>query len=263
MLRSLLFMPANEKFLAKVASVDADAVIVDLEDSILEQDKSAALERAVAFFQAFDGSKTCFVRLNRSRLAEEIAALAPIPTVKGFMIPKMEDPEILAPYAETLDGKKIIALVETPLGALRVEKIAASERIHMLALGAEDLTCSMNMDNSFEVLYYYRSKIILAAKAFKKPVYDTPSFVFRDLEQFKSETRPLVGMGFDGKLAIHPAQAPIVNELFGQYDADTIRDIIEKFEQSGKGVFEYNGKVYEKPHVDHLKNILKSLDKGE
>ena len=260
--RCLLFVPAKERFLAKAASgFEADAAIVDLEDSILERDKDAALERAVGFFASYSGPTPCYVRVDRPRADEEIAALAPFDSVAGFMFPKTEDPDDFAPYAAALDGRTTIALVETPLGMVRLEKIAASERVAALALGAEDLTCAMNAASTFDVLYHARSRIVLYAKAFGKRVYDAPSLNARDPAALRAELPAIADMGFDGKLAIHPAQTASIREAFRRYDPDEIRRTIELFEQSGTGVFEYGGTIYERPHIERLKNVLRSLER--
>lgn len=257
--RSLLFIPALDKFLAKVEHIEADAVIVDLEDSITEVDKEVALTRASAFFQSYRGSTPCFVRVDRRRMESELRALSSLSSVAGYMIPKMEDPDVLEPYRAALTNKRVIALVETPLGMVRLERVAASDLIDILALGGEDLTCSMDAESAFDTLYYSRSRIVMYAKAFGKLVYDTPSLNYKDIELFRAETRRVVAMGFDGKLAIHPAQVPAIDELFTRCDVEEARKIVALFEQSGQGVFVYNGKVYEKPHVDRLRKLLKSL----
>lgn len=258
-LRSLLFIPALEKFLSKVERLKADAFIVDLEDSITPADKPAALERATAFFRTYNGSAPCFARLNRSRLEEELAALRSFSSVAGFMIPKTEGAKDLEPYRQVLAGKLVIALVETPLGMARLEETASADLVDILALGGEDLTCALNAESSFNTFYYYRSRIVMYAKAFGKLVYDTPSLNYRDVDVLTRELVEVAALGFDGKLAIHPSQTGPIEQAFTRCDPEEAAKIVQAFEGSGQGVLVYNGKVYEKPHIDRLRKLLNAV----
>ena len=95
------------------------------------------------------------------------------------------------------------------------------------------------------------------AKAYGKAVYDTPSFNFKNMPALQEECEMIVKMGFDGKLAIHPAQVEVINQAFNMIDIDYLKLVVKSFEESGKGVFEFDGKIYEAPHINHIKKIIK------
>lgn len=263
MLRTLLFVPALEKRLAKIPTIGADAFVVDLEDSIPEQEKDAALVRAVDFIRTYEGAAPCFFRVDRSRMEEEVRALSVFSRVSGFMIPKFEDPCVLEPLAETIGGKKIIALVETPLGLVELRRIASSSRVSALALGAEDLTCALNAVCSYESILFARSRTVAFAKAFNKRVYDTPCLNYTNEAELEREASASAALGFDGKLAIHPAQLPILARAFGPRDPETLRKIVREFERNGENVLVFDGRIYERPHIARIKNILGSIENDE
>lgn len=254
-MKSLLFVPSKPKMLAKISVSDADAYIIDLEDSISEDGKEQALADAIQFLgNSID--KKIYVRLNRDRIKFETESLKNT-AINGYMIPKFEKPKDYIDITDSFGGKEIIALVETPLGIVNLRDIASCSFITSIAFGAEDFTSCIGMKNSAEYLNFARSAIVTYGKAFGKCVYDTPSFVIDKEEELEKEIRIAVDMGFDGKLAIHPKQIDRINKLFRYFDVDYIKGVVEQYEKSGEAVLKIDEHVYEKMHIAHFKKILK------
>lgn len=254
-MKSLMFVPSKPKMLAKIPVSEADACIIDLEDSILEADKQQALEDACLFLNE-NQTKNIFVRLAGNHIEEELEKLDKFP-LRGYMIPKFEDPSEYKKYNQFFRGKDVIALVETPMGLVNIREISSSPIVTMVAFGAEDFTSVIGMKNSEESINYARSVIVTYGKAFQKPVYDTPSFIIDDMDALQQEIQIAVDLGFDGKLAIHPKQVSKINDLFQYFDLGTIKKIVEQYEAAGEAILRIDDKVFEKMHIAHFKKILK------
>lgn len=254
--RSLLFVPAKEKMLAKVGSLSADAYIIDLEDSIEESDKLNALKRVEAFLEHKDTSVKLFVRVNSEYIKRELEALQGYQEI-GFMIPKYENNEVYAGYEDILKKHPVIALVETSMGVVNIQEIAKCDWVNAIAFGAEDYTTETNMVNRVELLTYQKSRLLTFAKAYHKEVYDTPSFQLENKELFETEVSLAVDMGFNGKLAINPKHLEFINKAFATHDLDMMKRIIATYYSAGEPVVVIDGIVYEKMHIRRMEKIVK------
>lgn len=255
-MNTLLFVPAIEKMIRKIPTFDADAFIVDLEDSVINEQKDTALQLVKAFLQeqSVDAEKL-YVRLNQDRIRTETDALRGL-RFAGYMIPKFEDPDAQFETGVCEEKRRIIALVETPKGVLNIDRIAAAPWVDAIAFGAEDFTSCVGMTNNRETLLPVRSSLVVAAKAFQKPVYDTPCFILEE-EALERESEHAAGLGFDGKLAIHPKQIPVIRKVFQQCDLDYIKWVVEQYESGQAAVMKIDGRIYEKMHIAHMKRIIK------
>lgn len=253
-MKSLMFVPSKPKMLEKIPRSEADACIIDLEDSINESDKQQALLDACRFLSE-KPDKNIFIRVAGNHLKEEFERLDGL-FFKGYMIPKFENPKEFEKYSAYFKDKDVIALVETPMGLVNIREIASSSIVTMIAFGAEDFTSVVGMKNCADTLDYAKCQIVTYGKAFHKPVYDTPSFIVDDMEALEREIQTAVDLGFDGKLAIHPKQISRINDLFQCFDLDSIKKIVEQYEIAGKAVLRIEDKVYEKMHIAHFKRIL-------
>ena len=254
-IKSLLFVPATEKLLAKSDMINADAVIYDLEDSIAEGNKEQALQLLENFLARVQQKVRTYVRINRHRENIELARLDKC-KFDGYMIPKYESAGFVDQNRTYIKNRDIIALIETPMGLVKIEDIVSSPAVTAVAFGAEDFTCTVNMQNDVTALSYAKSRMVTYAAAYQKAAYDTPSFNYKDLQAFQTEVEISRAMGFTGNLAIHPDQVPMINKEFNLYDYDHIRDVIEQFEAAPTGVLRLDNRIYEKPHIDRLKKIL-------
>ena len=251
--RSLLFVPAKEKMLRKIGTLGSDAYIIDLEDSIEESDKEAALELVKRVLKELRKEKfTVIIRVNKERYLKEISELKRYDVT--FMLPKYEK---CSDYSELPEDMNFIALIETPLGIINTVKIASNPKISALAFGAEDFTASIGMENNFRLLQYPKSILVVNAKAFGKKVFDTPSFKLGNIEEFEQEVENAKALGFDGKMAINPKHIEFINKSFATANKEYIEKIIRIYEACGEAVQMIDGNIYEKMHINHFKKILK------
>ena len=255
MLRSLLFVPAKEKMLNKIASFTADGYIIDLEDSISEEEKGNALISVITFLEEHKEMSNLFVRLNKNRFKEEAVALNGFRV--GFMLPKFETPEEYSSLDGVWTQHSVVALIETPMGVLKVQETARCEWVDALAFGAEDYTASVNMLNDDTMLRPVKSTMVMTAKAYGKKIFDTPSFKLNEETEFEQEVKNAVGLGFDGKMAISPKHIQFINDSFNSNDLEYLRSVITRYEADGNAVVVIDGKVYEKMHINRFKKIIK------
>lgn len=255
MLRSLLFVPAKEKMMSKIPALTADGFIIDLEDSINEEEKSDALNLLCSYLREHPEWTDIYVRFNKTRFEEEANALNGFNV--GFMLPKFESPEEYASIDGIWSQHKIIALVETPRGVINIQQIAQCSWVDAIAFGAEDYTASVNMLNDDAMLLPVKSTLVVYTKAYNKKVFDTPSFKLNDEVGFENEVRNAMNLGFDGKLAISPKHIQYINETFNSSDLDYIKSVVARYEDDGNAVVVIDGKVYEKMHINRLKKIIK------
>lgn len=256
MMRSMLFVPAKWNMLQKISRFHADGYIIDLEDSILSEEKDCALETVKNFLQSSETEERHFIiRINKERAEKEITELQEFPV--AFMLPKFEAAADYS-FMKRFEGKKeVLALIESPMGFVNLKEIAAENYITGLAFGAEDYSASVGMDNESALLQFPKSMIVMAAKAYKKAVYDTPSFAISDRDVFENEVKNARALGFDGKMAINPKQVEFINQTWRDADIETMMQIVEQYESMGEAVCVINGKVYEKMHIAHMKRKIK------
>lgn len=253
----LLFIPANEKMLLKTRSLTPDCFIFDLEDSIPDNGKTEALHLLKTFIAENVSFKKniWLVRLNSDNMEQEAEALD-CHAIDGFMIPKFESSSQTAFLNRMKTKKRIIALIETCKGVEEIHNISCINAIDAIAFGAEDYCAQRNMTAKKEYLIPIKSMLLNSCIANNKLVFDTPSFQIRDEKAFQDDVEESVSLGFHGKLAIHPNQIAVIQKEFGYHDIEYIKTVINLFEQRGGGVMEYEGKVYENPHIKRLKKIL-------
>jgi citrate lyase subunit beta / citryl-CoA lyase len=285
-MRSLLFVPADSaKKLDKAMTSGADAVIVDLEDSIAFDGKAGARQSAAAFLKDAMTSPArpyIIVRVNGLQtglIDADLDAIAPAKP-DAIMLPKAEggasvihaDAKLAVREATAglSDGHvKILPIATETAAALFVTGsfAGASARLIGLTWGAEDLSAELgaqaNRDAHGGFLDPYRLARVLClagATAAAVPAIDTVYVDFRDSDGFRRECEEACRDGFVGKMAIHPAQVPIINEVFTP-SSDAInraRAVVEAFAASpGAGVVGIGGVMYDRPHLARAQRLLK------
>jgi citrate lyase subunit beta/citryl-CoA lyase len=284
-MRSLLFVPADSaKKLDKALTSGADAVIVDLEDSIAPIGKAAARRSAADFLK--DAVKSAqrpriLVRVNGLQTGltdDDLDAVVPA-CPDAVMLPKAEggasvihaDAKLAVREATAglAEGHvKIVALATETATALFLcgSFRGASARLTGLTWGAEDLSAELgaeaNRDASGNWLDPYRlarSLCIAAAASAEVQAIDTVYIDFRNSDGLRRETEEARRDGFTGKLAIHPAQVPIINEVFTPTAAAIAkaRAIVDAFAAApGAGVVGLDGVMYDRPHLARAKQLL-------
>jgi citrate lyase subunit beta / citryl-CoA lyase len=284
-MRSLLFVPADSpKKLDKAMSSGADAVIIDLEDSIALDGKARAREAASAFLkQAMTNAARPYlmVRVNGLQTGLTDADLDAVAPAKpdAIMLPKAEGGAAVIHADAKLAVRE--ARNDLPDGHIKVLPIAtetaaalflagtfagASQRLIGLTWGAEDLSAELgaraNRDELGRFLEPYRlarTLCLAGAAAAAVPAIDTVFVDFHDSTGFRNECEEACRDGFAGKMAIHPAQVPIINELFTP-SAEAIaqaQGIVDAFAAApGAGVVGIGGVMYDQPHLARAKQLL-------
>jgi citrate lyase subunit beta / citryl-CoA lyase len=284
-MRSLLFVPADSaKKLDRAMTSGADAIIVDLEDSIALDGKVRARESAAAFLKSVAASPArpyLMVRVNGLQTGLTDADLDAIAPAKpdAIMLPKAEggasvihaDGKLAVREAQNglPDGHVKILPIATETAAalfLAGSFAGASARLIGLTWGAEDLSAELgaqsNRDATGRWLDPYRlarTLCLAGAAAAAVPAIDTVYVDFRDSEGFRRECEEACRDGFAGKMAIHPAQVPIINEVFTPSPTaiDNARAIVEAFARNpSAGVVGIGGVMYDRPHVVRAEQLL-------
>ncbi len=283
-MRSLLFVPGDsDRKLAKSLDSGADALLLDLEDSVAAQSKPKARTMTLDFL------KSARARAKRPRLyvrtnslptglvdADLEAVIAGRPD--GILLPKCESAadvillDAKLSVAEALAGvedgaTKIIALVtETAAAILNLDYRGASKRLVGLTWGAEDLSADLgaeayrNPDKSLTDPYRLaRTLCLYSAAAARVMPIDSVYVHFNDMNGLRTDAAEGVRDGFTGKMAIHPAQIPLINEIFTPTKAalEWAQGVLAAFKANpGAGVLNYKGEMIDKPHIDRAERLI-------
>jgi citrate lyase subunit beta / citryl-CoA lyase len=276
-LRSLLFVPADsEKKLAKALQSKADAVILDLEDSVALENKKIARDMASDWLKAQkDRGLAAYVRINPVSTPfwrEDVSAIAE--SADGIMLPKSQSLRDVERIADALEEEgasadvRILPIVtETALSLFRFGTYAAGHpRLSGLTWGAEDLAADIGALNNKDEAGCYtgvytlaRTLTLAASAAAGVSAIDSVFTNFRDSEGLLAECRAARRDGFAGKMAIHPDQVDVINQAFtpDQQEIAYARSIIAAFAaQPGAGVVSLNGRMLDKPHLRQAEKIL-------
>ena len=280
--RSLLFVPVTQRrFVDGAAKRGADAIILDLEDSIAASEKERArmLVPEAAEIVSRAGADVV-VRLNRPRrmTVRDLEAIIG-PGVNAVALPKAESAQHVELVAEIMDEleaergiplgtTKMLAMVETASAFFRIAEIAkASSRLVGLNLGAEDFALSAGMLPEAEGLFMPKQMCVFAARgAGIMPLGFVGTVAeFHDLDGFRETVRRSRRLGFLGASVIHPSQVPILNEEFraGAAEIDQARRVVAAYDKAlteGIGAVTVDGKMIDVPIVERAKLLLERED---
>jgi citrate lyase subunit beta/citryl-CoA lyase len=284
-LRSWLFIPGDsDKKLAKADGTGADALILDLEDSVAPANKAAAREKVRTFLdrrRPGQRGSQLWVRINPlddAALIDLAAIVGGAP--EGIMLPKINGPadvQRLSHHLEALEARDGIppghvrilpVATETPVAPLRLAEFASAKLPRLIGLtwGAEDLSAaigaSTNLDEHGQWAFTYRwarSTMLLSAKAAGVQAIDTLYVNFKDPNGLRESCRAAGREGFTGRIAIHPDQVAIINQAFAPSEDDLTfaRRVTAAFEaQSGTGTVGLDGKMLDIPHLKQAQQVL-------
>ncbi len=287
--RTYLFTPGNHaRRVEKALSLDADAVILDLEDAVAVAEKVAARD---SIRDALDRPRSCaaYVRVNAYDTAFCYGDLqaAVKPGLDGIMLPKLEsvaDLKSVDWLLENLERERdlppgdidLIPIIETAKGAAYLrDMVQAGSRARRFAFGAGDYTRDLGMDWSMTEteLLPIRSEMVLASRlGGLEPPIDTVFIHIKEHEAFQASCEAVKSLGFQGKLCIHPDQVPAANAVFTP-DAEQIawsEKIVAAFkeaEKAGVASIQVDGYFVDYPIVEKaqrtvdLANVLRRLGK--
>jgi citrate lyase subunit beta/citryl-CoA lyase len=284
-MRSLLFAPADsDRKLDKAFASGTDAVIIDLEDSVALEGKPLARERAAAFVAAAASAPErpqLIVRINslQSGLADADLDAVVRAAPDAILLPKSEGAASIIHLAAKLTAREavhglpdghirtIAIATETAASLFRLSTYAgASERLVGMTWGAEDLSAdlgaSANRDADGRFLEPYRlarTLCLAGAVAARVAPIDTVYVDFRDEAGLRRETEEARRDGFTGKMAIHPAQVAVINEIFtpSEKAVAEAQAIVAAFAAApGAGVVGIGGVMYDMPHLKRAELLL-------
>ena len=272
--RSLLFSPADRpELLRKGPDSGADIVCSDLEDAVAPERKPEARDGLVELLSdpAFDPDCEVCVRINSERAAAEadlevlLGADADL-RLDSLMLPKAESAADVEWVVEEMDrwdaDLPLLAICESAAGVLHAEEIAAHEAADALLFGAEDLSADIGATRTPEgtEVLHAREHVVLAAAAAGVDAIDTLVTDFEAEDHLAEDTRFGLELGYDGKMCIHPAQIPVVNEAFTP-DAERIEwahrilEAAAEAEAEGRGVFRVDGEMVDAPLVTQAERV--------
>ncbi len=282
MIRSMLYVPASsERFISKAHERGADAIILDLEDSVVPEEKVKARAglkdsvRSVSRKQA-----TVFVRVNSSEeLLYPDAEAACRAGAFGLLVPKVQRADLLQRLARHLEGVEntiprqdkmaFVPLIEDPAAIFEARAIAsATPRVFGMMTGGEDLCTAMGADPVPEVVRFPALLVHFAAKAagifsfgLLRSVAD-----YRDIEGIRNAAQEARRFGFDGASCVHPQVVPLLNEAFSPSpeELDRAARLIGAYAESqaaGKGACVFEGKMVDVPVVQRARALLARLHK--
>ncbi|MGE0769955.1 MAG: CoA ester lyase [Hyphomicrobiaceae bacterium] len=261
--RSLIITPGDRpERIAKSATLDADAVVLDIEDGVGPEEKPAARKSIMEALASLDfGRRERSVRVNAVGTAEHDADLAALDVkhIDSLFVPKVESAEQLQRLAAWLDAAEqksprrerpveIIATIETPRGLFNALTIAeATERTTALFFGSGDYTAATGSAVTERTLAVPRALIVAAAAAQRIEAIDAAYFVsVKDVDATREDALIARELGFSGKLVFHPGQIAVANDVFTPTAAEIerARRIIQAYAAAraeGRGTAYVNG----------------------
>lgn len=277
-LRSVLYVPGiNEKAMRKAAALSVDAVVFDLEDSVLHESKGLARETLSRFLKDNRGEflgKYVVVRINGRDTEfwdmdwDMVTAVQP----DAVLLPKVVHADMPRLAREKLDNggsesTRIWCMVENPIGILKLETIVENglaDGVECLVLGTNDLIKDSDIDPgpARSNLIPWLAHVTLVAKSFDIPVLDGVLNNIHDLDALKAESESAKAMGMSGKTIIHPLQVETVNRCFSPTaeELENWKRIVHAYaqpENAGKGVINLDGVMVERLHLDIAERKLR------
>jgi len=283
LLRTLLFVPGNQaRRLEKARLIPADALILDLEDSVPPSEKDSARKMVAASIDELAASgKDIFVRINSLPTPYAVSDIKAVATksLRGICLPKSETADdIRRADALLADAEKksrleagsisIMALIETSKGIINAyEIVSASPRIIGAIFGAEDFALEMGIKRTKEgaEIYYPRTVVAVACHAANVLAIDSVYTDVRDTDGLIRETRAVAQLGFQGKAVIHPDQVGPVNQVFVPSDEEIAqaRRVVHTFEAAvaqGQASVSLDGKMVDAPVAERARKVLTLAD---
>ncbi len=279
--RSRLIMPAHQKrFVEKAYTRNADAVVLDLEDSVPDSEKLIARQSlANGILLVGKGASEVIVRVNNEpELLQGDLEAAVRPGVNAIYMPKCEHAQQMQELAQTLSQLEqkhgmpqgsvtINAVIETPRGYLNAESIAAaSSRIDSITLGNEDFCTSINLtpgQDTQAAMLTYRMHLLLVARAYGQiPMGMVGSMTgYSDENAFESLAKLSYKHGFYGSSCIHPGNVATLNACFAPSPAEIIaaQEIVDALEAAfaeGKAAISLHGTMVDTPHYKKAQAVL-------
>jgi citrate lyase subunit beta/citryl-CoA lyase len=276
--RSVLYVPAtNIKAMSKVATLDCDAVIFDLEDAVAPDAKAEARKNLIGFFAENQppASQEWVIRINTTPdglSAEDVDAVAACKP-QAMLLPKLENTDMLAAARDMLTERtdteiRLWAMIETPRGIVDLRPLSsfgasAAIGLDCFVAGTNDIAkeTGLPLPEGRKTIEHWLASLVLHGRAFGIDIVDGVYNDFRDEKGFAAECSAGALLGFDGKTLIHPAQIAPANAAFSPSeaavaDAKAVVTAFAQPENAGKGVISINGRMMELLHLHIARKVL-------
>jgi citrate lyase subunit beta/citryl-CoA lyase len=275
--RSMLYVPGcSARYLNKARTLRVDSVILDLGDPILVEKKAESRKLiADAVLAGGYGRREVVIRVNDLDSPwghDDVKTLAGS-GADALLFPNIESRADVDEALSALDAAggshlPIMLMIESPIGVLRAEEIAAaSERIACIVMATSDLLNQLHGRRTPDriALVHSLSQVLLAGRAYDRSVVDGISTDLKDMQSFEYACRLARDLGFDGKSLVHPFQLPYCNDAFTPkpHDLAAANEVIEALEQAhreGRGTVIVNGRLVEGHHVSAARRLLALAD---
>jgi citrate lyase subunit beta / citryl-CoA lyase len=257
LMRALLFVPgSDERKLARVGGFGADVIVIDLEDAVADEQKTAARLTTRAAIPTYGDQQVVTVRVNgieTGRIEEDITAVV-CPELAAVMVPKIEDTDTLRIVDGLLEAAerergiepgsvRVIAIVETPRGIVRCDEILeqAPSRTVTAVFGLGDFSVALGVDLTPEAaeLAYARGRVVVATSAAGMvPPIDGPFLHLENAQGLLHDSRRARSLGFQGKVAVYPPQVDTIQRAFSELteaEVAATRRVVETFEEAEAG----------------------------
>lgn len=267
-MQSMLFVPGSkpDRF-AKALASGADCVCIDLEDAVPAGEKADARAAALTAVAAL-GDPRLAIRINsvmtRAGLADLIALAEAAVRPALLFLPMVEAAQEVAQVRTILADPAIglVPLIETVAGLRAADAIAADPGTAMLMFGGGDFSAQLGVALAWEPLAAARAQLVMAAAGANKPALDVPFIHMDDAAGLAEECRRAKALGFAAKAAIHPAQIPVIHDIFRPTAADVAEAeaALAAFAAAGGRAIRHEGKMLEAPVVRRYEQILACKD---
>ena len=280
MRRSLLFIPGNNPGMLSNCDVfESDTVIIDLEDAVSSTEKDSARNLVTSYIFSHKINNEIMIRINGFDTPFYLDDLNSIVSdnIDSIMLPKarIEDvkklDEILTKMEKERKMEKkisIVPIIEAAISLIEVDVIAGLPRVNGILLGAEDFTKDLEVKRTKEgsEIFYARSRIIVACKAYKIDAIDTPFTDTVDQDGLVKDVNFVKGLGMNAKSAIHPNQIEAINKAFTptKQEIDYATRVLLARDEAfakGLGVFSLDGKMVDAPVISRAETVIKKAKK--
>jgi citrate lyase subunit beta/citryl-CoA lyase len=270
LLRSFLYVPGDRADrVGKALDAGADAILIDLEDSVALSAKEAARHVAVDCLRSRSGEgPAVWVRINTGEIGRaDAAALATDAAyLGGVVLAKCDDPDWLDEIASTIPSSiPLSPLIESALGLRRLDVLCAHPRVTQCHLGEIDLLAELgaHADAGPQLLGYAQAELLYASAAARiLPPIGGVYTAFRDREGFAADSARLAQLGFAGRPAIHPSQVPVINAAFrpSADELETAAALVASYDEAlarGQGaVSDEQGRMVDEAVVRRARQLL-------
>lgn len=258
--RSYLFVPGDrpERF-AKAHSSGADAIILDLEDSVAPGAKTAA---RMAVAEHLDSGQAAWVRVNGAGtpfFEADVECVARRSGILGIVLPKAEAAETLGKIRAVRPDIVLIPLVESALGLARLREVCAAPGVVRLAFGSVDLRNDLGLGEGPEALLAFQAQLVLESRVAGLPApIDGVTLDARSGDAARADALRAKMLGFGAKLLIHPAQVAPVHGAFAGSEEERkwARRVLDEAAARPEGAFMLDGRMVDEPVVALARQIL-------